>query len=162
MTRTFNVRHLLGRLVTVQGVIFIICLINFIVRGIEVNRLDREMRAYGYVEHWYPGQIMIEPFLLLIAGGLLLFNQWWGLVISLLASVRVVYALGYLPWRAMHYAHDVPMFSSDAMEKLWNVTYKSHLEYPFQVALGLLVFLCAAILLTRVKFRQSPVAAVGG
>jgi hypothetical protein len=162
MMRTFNARGFLRRLVTVQGAIFIVCLINFIVRAIEVNRLDREIRAYGYVEHWYPAQIMIEPFLLLVAGGLLLFNQWWTLLVSLLASARVVYSLGYLPWRSIHYAHDVPMLSSQAMEKLWNVIYKSHLEYPFKVALAMVVFVCACILMARVRFRRMPVVAVGG
>jgi hypothetical protein len=162
MTTTFNARRLLNRLVTAQGLIFIICLANFIVRAIEVERLDREIRAYGYVEHWYPGRIMQDPFLLLIAGALLLFNRWWALLLSLLASVRVVYSLGYLPWVSIHYAHDVPTFSALAMEKLWNVIYRLHLEYPFQVALGLVVFICASGLLTRILVRKRAVATVGG
>ena len=162
MTATSNLRRWLSRLITVQGLIFIMCLINFVVRGIEVDRIDRQIRASGYVEHWYPGLIMLDPFLLLVAGTLLLLNGWWALVLSLLASVRVLYTLGFLPWLAIHRAHDVPMFSSQAMEKLWNVTYKTHLEYPFQVALGLVVFVCASVLLARVAVRQSPVAQVGG
>jgi hypothetical protein len=163
MTHKFKLRRLLRRIATVQGAIFLICLINFIVRGIEVDRLDREIRAYGaYAQHWYPGRIMLDPFLLLVAGALLLFNRWWALLISLLASARVIYSLGYLPWVSMHYAHDVPMFSSQAMEKLWHVIYKSNLEYPFQVGLGLIVFVCASILLTRVIIRRRAVAAAGG
>jgi hypothetical protein len=162
MTIKSKARQLLRSLVTVQGLIFIICLINFIVRGIEVDRLDREIRAYGYVEHWYPGRIMVEPFLLLVAGGLLLFNRWWALLISLLAAARVVYSLGYLPWVSIHYAHEVPMFSSQAMQKLWYVIYQPHPEYPFQVALGAVVFICASVLLTRTAFRKSVLAPVGG
>src|SRR5688572_15635831 len=117
MTRAYNIRRLLSHLITVQGAIFLICLINFIVRGIEVDRLDRKMRTYGYVEHWYPGLIMLDPLLLLVAGALLLINRWWALLVALFSSARVVYNLGYLPWVAIHYAHDVPMFSSQAMEK---------------------------------------------
>ena len=162
MTTTFNARRLLNLLVTAQGLIFVICLVNFIVRAIEVERLDREIRAYGYVEHWYPGQIMVEPFLLLVAGALLLFNRWWALLVAVFASVRVVYSLGYLPWLSIHYAHDVPMFSSQTMEKLWYVVYKLHPEYLFEVALGVAVFICASVLLARVRFRTSAVATVGG
>src|SRR6185503_5872627 len=162
MTIKSKARQILRSLVTVQGLIFIICLINFIVRGIEVDRIDRQMRAYGGGEHWYPGQIMIEPFLLLVAGGLLLFNRWWALLVSLLASARVVYSLGYLPWLSIHYAHDVPMFSSQAMQRLWHVIYQPHPEYPFQVALGGVVFICASVLLTRVALRKPVLAPVGG
>jgi len=162
MRTTFNARRLLNRLVTPQGLIFIICLVNFIVRAIEVDRLDREIRAYGYVEHWYPGRIMVEPFLLLVAGALLLFNRWWARLVAVLASVRVVYSLGYLPWLSIHYAHDVPMFSSQAMEKLWYVVYKLHPECLFEVPLGVAVFICASVLLARVRFRRSAVATVGG
>ena len=162
MTTTFNARRLLNRIVTTQALIFIVCLVNFIARAIEVERLDREIRAYGYVEHWYPGRIMVEPFLLLVAGALLLFNRWWALSVAVLASVRVVYSLGYLPWLSIHYAHDVPLFSSQALAKLWHVVYKLHPEYLFEVALGVAVFICASVLLARIRFRRSAVATVGG
>ena len=95
MTRRFNTRRSLSRLVSVQGAIFVVCLINFIVRAIEVDRIDREIRATGFApEHWSPAQVMIEPFLLLAAGAFLLINRWWALLLSLLASARVIYSLG--------------------------------------------------------------------
>jgi hypothetical protein len=120
------------------------------------------MQAYGYVEHWYPGLMMVEPFLLLVSGVLLLFNRWWSFLLALLASARVIYSLGYLSWTAIHNAHDVPMLSWQAMEKLWYVIYQPRPEYLFEVVLALVIFICAVVLLARVKLSESAITVAGG
>jgi len=76
MTAKLNSQWLLSHFLNVRALIFAVCLGNFIARGVEVDQLDREIRAYGYVEHWYPGLMMVEPFLLLVSGVMLLFNRW--------------------------------------------------------------------------------------
>ena len=162
MKAKLNSQWLLSHFLNVRALIFAVCLGNFIVRGVEVDRLDREIRAYGYVEHWYPGLMMVEPFLLLVSGVMLLFNRWWSFLLALLASARVIYSLGYLSWKAIHNAHDVPMFSWQAMEKLWYVIYQPRPEYLFEVVLGVVVIICALVLLARVKLSQSDITVDGG
>jgi hypothetical protein len=162
MKTKLNSRWIFSHFLNVRGLIFAVCLGNFIVRGVVVDRLDREMRAYGYVEHWYPGLMMVEPLLLLVSGVLLLFNRWWSFLLALLASGRVIYSLGYLSWTAVHNAHDVPMLSWQAMEKLWYVIYQPRPEYLFEVVLGVVVFICAVVLLARVKLFESAMTVAGG
>ncbi len=162
MKTKLNSRLLLSHFLNVRGVIFAVCLGNFIVRCVVVHRLDREMRAYGYVEHWYPGLVMVEPFLLLASGVLLLFNRWWSFLLALLASARVIYSLGYLSWTAIHNAHDVPMLSWQAMEKLWYVIYQPRPEYLFEVVLAVVIFICAVVFLARVKLSESAIPVAGG
>jgi hypothetical protein len=49
MKTKLNPRWLLSHFLNVRGVIFAVCLGNFIVRCVVVHRLDRGMQAYGYV-----------------------------------------------------------------------------------------------------------------
>src|SRR5258705_3067387 len=155
MKAKLNSQWLLSQFLNVRALIFAVCLGNFIVRGVEVDRLDREIRAY--VEHWYPGLMMVDPLLLVVSGVMLLFNGWWSFLLALLASARVIYSLGYLSWKAIHNAHDVPMFSWQAMEKLWYVIYQPRPEYLYEVVLGVVVIICALALLARVKLSQSDI-----
>jgi hypothetical protein len=143
-------------------IIFGICLLNFIVALVNVVRIDREIGASGYiVGHWYPGAVMMEPFLLLVSAISLLINRWWSLLLALLLSGRVVYSLGYLSWTAVHYAHDVPMLSWQAMEKLWYVIYQPRPQYLFEVALATVLLIYAVALLVGMAFsrRAIPLAA---
>lgn len=154
-----NARRLLWWLLNPRTIVFAICLVNFIVSLIDVVQIDRQMRAYAYVEHWYPARVMVEPFLLLAAGIALLSTQWWSLLLAGLASARVIYTLGYLSWTAIHYAHDVPMLSWQAMEKLWYVIYQHRPQYLFEVVLAMVVFIYAVALLVRVMSSRPSVPA---
>ena len=54
------------------------------------------------------------------------------------------------------------MFSWQAMEKLWYVIYQPRPEYPFEVVLGVVVIICALVVLARVKLSQSDITVDGG
>jgi hypothetical protein len=150
-------------LVDPKAIIFGICLVNFVAMLVHVYRVDREIKASGYiVGHWYPGAVMVDPFLLIIAGICLMVNRWWSLPVALLLSVRVVYHLGYLSWIAVHHAHDVPMLSWQAADLLWKVVYQPRPQYLFHVLLAMVVFIHAIGLLTRVRFYRRAVSVAGG
>ena len=149
----------LRHLVDPKSIIFGVCLVNFAVMLIHVYGIDRKIKASGYIAgHWYPGAVMVDPFLLIIAGTCLMVNRWWSLMVALLLSGRVVYSVGYLSWTAVHYAHDVPMLSWQAVDLLWKVIYQPRPQYLFQVVLAIVVFIYAIGLLTRApifKTRRS-------
>ena len=155
---------LLRRLVNPRLVALCVCVVNLIFIIARVVRLEREFNPgpNDYTVGWDPTVILIEPIILLIAAIGLVFNRWWSLLIALLASGRIVYVLGYLSWRAIHFAHDVPMFSRDAFEKLWHVIYQPRPEYLFDVILGLVIFVYAVILLSRFIHPRHRVALAGG
>src|SRR5436309_9551798 len=125
---------MLRRLLNPKTVVLGVCVGNLIFMIARVVRLERDFNPgpNDYTIGWDPTIILIEPIILLIAAVGLLFNRWWSLLIALLASVRILYTLGYLSWRAIHFAHDVPMFSRAAFEKLWYV-YQQRPEYLFDV-----------------------------
>jgi hypothetical protein len=129
----------------------------------RVVRLERDFNPGpdDYTIGWDPTIVLIEPIILLAAVVGLLFNRWWSLLIALLASGRIVYILGYLSWRAIHFAHDVPMFSRDAFEKLWH-QYQLRPEYLFDVILGVVIFAYAVILLWQLIRPQRRMAMTGG
>ena len=118
------------------------------------------MRSYGYVEHWYPGLILVAPLLLLAASVAMLVTRWWSLLLAVLASARVIYTLGYLSWRAVHFAHDVPMLSWRAMEKLWHVVYQPRPQSLFEVILALVILVFSSAALTRLLFTRRVAQAI--
>ena len=126
--------------------LFGLCVLNLLVRVVHVQRVERAAQAafaagyWGYFEHWNPVAVMWGPFLLLVSSLGLLVNRWWSLLFSLVISARVVYLSGYLPWLSVHSAHDVPMFSWQAMEKLWLAVYQPHPQYLFEVIVGGFIF----------------------
>lgn len=97
---------------------------------------------------------MWEPILLFVGVVGLIVNRWWSLSLALLASGRVVYLLGYLSWRAIHFAHDVPMFSWQAAEKLWSVIYQPHPQYFFEVVLAGIIFVYALMVIGKLVFLK--------
>ena len=153
----------LGYLVDPKAIILGICLVNFVAMLIHVYRVDREIEASGYlVGHGYPSAVMTGPFLLIISGICLRVNRWWSLIVAVLLSGRVVYSRGYLSWTAVHYAHDVPMLSWQAVDLLWKLIYQPRPQYLFQVLLAMVVFIYAIVLLTRVGIYRRAVSVVGG
>ncbi len=99
--------------------------------------------------------MMVEPFLLLAAAVGLLINCWWSVLLAMFTSLRVIYLLGYLSWIAVHFAHDVPMFSWQAMEKLWDLIYGPRPQYLFEVALGVVIFAYAVLLSLHFVYSRS-------
>lgn len=163
MNREPYLHRWLRYLVDPKSIIFGICLVNFAAMLVQVYRVDREIKALGYiVGHPNPGAVMVDPFLLIIAGTCLMVNRGWSLIVALLLSGRVVYSLGYLSWTAVHHAHDVPMLSWQALELLWDLIYQPSPQYLIQVAIAMTVFIYAIALFTRARFSRPAVPVVGG
>src|SRR5262245_26607979 len=123
------------RFLNPKAILFGICVLNLLVSLMFVRRVELEREAaraagyWAYSDHWNPLAVMWEPLLLIVAVVGLIVNRRWSLLLALLASGRVVYLLGYLSWRAIHFAHDVPMFSWQAVEKLWWEIYQPRPQY---------------------------------
>jgi hypothetical protein len=164
MTGEAHKHNLLRRLANPRLIILCICLVNLLFMIARVRRMERDFNPgpNDYIVGWDPTVILIEPIILLVASVGLLVNRWWSLLIAVLASGRIVYALGYLSWRAVHFAHDVPMFSRAALEKLWYVIYKPRPEYLVDVAVGLVILVYAVILLLRSAYAKARPALTGG
>jgi len=161
---TGEAHSLFRRLVNPSLVTLCVCVGNLIIMIARVVRLEREFNPgpNDFTVGWNPTVILIEPTVLLIAAIGLVFNRWWSLLIALLASGRIVYDLGYLSWRAVHFAFDVPMFSRGALGKRWYAIYQPRPEYLFDVILGLVIFAYAVILLSRFIHPRHRVALAGG
>jgi hypothetical protein len=155
--------HRLGSFMNLRAIIFVINLLNFVANFIRVRRIDTEIRATGfYPDHWNPTALMIEPFLLLAAAIGLLINRSWGSAVALLASGRVIYTLGYLPWTAVHYAHGVPMFSLEVFAKMWVAVYQPQPQYLLEIALATVIFIYSLMLLVRLAYFKPVLPVPGG
>ena len=140
MTETLNKPPKLALFRKPKVIIFVLCLIAFLVSLNHVAQIDRDIRASGFAPgHWSPGAAMREPSLLLLAALSLLINRWWTVVLATIGSAHVIYALGYQPLRAVHLAQDIPMFSWQAMEKVWYLVYETRTEYLFEIALAFVI-----------------------
>jgi hypothetical protein len=161
-------RKVLAHFLQPKAIIFAVSVINVIWDLRWVRRVELEIQAsrntghWPYPAHWNPVAVMFEPFLLLAAALGLLFNRWWSVLLALLVSGRVIFLLAYLPLRAVHFAHDVPMFSWQGLEKVWYLVYTPQPQYLFEVALGVVIFIYAALVLTRSVYSRSARPTHGG
>jgi hypothetical protein len=152
---SMKLRQILSQSLKPKFILFAGSVINVIWHVTWVRRVELEIQAkigtghWPYPAHWNPAAVMWEPLLLLAAALGLLINRWWSVLIALLASGRVIYLLGLLPLKAVHSAHDVPMFSWRAMQKAWYVVYTPQPQYLFEAALGVVIFLSAALAFVR-------------
>jgi hypothetical protein len=134
-----------------KAILRAVSVINVLWHVTWVRRVELEIQArmdtghWPYPAHWNPIAVMFEPFLLLAAALGLLVNRRWSLLLALLASGRVIYLLGYLPLRAVHFAHDVPMLSWRGLEKVWFLVYTPQPQYLSEAALGVVIFIYAAL-----------------
>ena len=98
--------------------------------------------------------VMLLPGLLLLGAIGLLIDRWWSVLFALVSSTRALYVLGYLPWTAVSFALDIPMFSREALRRVWlDLSTQNRAEF----ILGVVIFLHALILsyrfLRRCRFR---------
>jgi hypothetical protein len=150
-----QIKSTLTFLLRPKAIIFGIALLNFMLSLMYVRQVESDIQArvkegiWPYPAHWNPVAVMHEPSLLLVASISLLIGRWWGYLLAILASGLVIYTLGYSSWTAVSNAHGVPMFSWQALEKLWYVIYEPRPQYLFEVALAAIVFTYAIFLLSR-------------
>jgi hypothetical protein len=134
------------------------------VRSVEAEAKAAIAAGYwGYSEHWNPGNEMSVPFLLLVGVVGLLINRWWSHLLSLVASVPVIYQLGYLPWKSLRFMQDAPpmLFSLRAVEKLWLVIYRPHPQYLAELTIAVVVLAYAVVLLSKLMLARSHRSIVG-
>jgi hypothetical protein len=158
----------LAHFLQTKSIIFLGSVINLLWHLMWVRRVALETQArmasshWPYSAHWNPVAVMFEPSLLLAGGIGLLVNRWWSVWLALLASGRVMYSLGYLPLRAIHFAHDIPILSWHAWEQVWHSVYSAQPQYLFEVGLGVVIFIHAAWGLMRSVYSRSTRPAHGG
>lgn len=160
-------RQVLTQFLKPKLVIFAASVINLLWHLRWVWRVELEIRAAtesGHFPwgHWNPVAVMFEPVLLLVAALGLLFNRWWTVMIAMLASGRVIYRVGYLPFSGVHYAHGDPMFSWGALQKVWSLVYTPQPQYLFESLLGIVIFIYAVVVFLRFLHSQSTIATPGG
>ena len=161
-------RKVLAHFLQPKAIISAVSVINIIWHVTWVRRVELEIEAsmdtghWPYPAHWNPVAVMFEPFLLLAAALGLLINRWWSVLLALLASGRIIYLLGYLPLSAVRFAHDVPTLSRRGFENVWFLVYTPQPQYLIEVALAVVIFIYAALVLTRSVYSRSGRPAPGG
>jgi uncharacterized membrane protein len=138
--------------ITPKVIIFGFALLNFLTVLIYVVRYQQEFAIVS--DHWNPVKVMYEPALLLLAAALLLPEKLWGYLISIVATARVVYVLGYLGLFATSAAHDHSILSSYVLKRWFVVTYESQPQYLLELLLagviaGYVVIRCSRRFLFR-------------
>jgi hypothetical protein len=162
-----TLRRLPAHFLQPKSIIFLVSIINVLwhliwVRRVALEQVSAATGHWPYAAHWNPLAVMFESFLLLAAGTGLLIDRWWTVLLALLASGQVMYLLGYLPLRAVHFAHGVPMLSWRSLEKVWYSVYTPQPQYLFEVALGVVIFIYAALVLTRSVYSRPARPTHGG
>ena len=125
----------------------VISVINVMAMFIRGYVAVLELRNSGFsISHWSPYRA--EAVLLVVAATCLIGKRFWLLLLSILASGRVLYLLSYVRWRGWANAYDVPMFSWLMAEKLLHY-YLDHLEIIFELILASAILICGCVLLRR-------------
>jgi small-conductance mechanosensitive channel len=151
-----------------RAIIFAACILNLLVRAMYVRQVELQAQAaiatgqWPYSEHWNPAAVMLGPMMLLIAALGFLINRWWSLLLATVLSGRVIYLLGYLSLTTVHYAFDVPIFSWQAIEKLWYAIYQPQPQHLFEVMIAAAIFISCISLLGRMTICRSRVPATRG
>jgi hypothetical protein len=138
----------------------VISVVNFVVMLVRGYQAELEMRNSGFfLSEWSPYRG--ESLLLIIAALCLISTRLWILILSIVASGRVLYVLGYLRWRFLaHNAFELPMFTWSTVKKIWPV----YLESPdemFELILAVAVLICGFVMLRRFA-RERLYSAAGG
>ncbi len=156
----YRIKTALLSLLKLKAIILGIALLNFMLSLMYVRQVELESQArlregiWPYPHHWNLLAVMQEPFLLLMSSISLLLGRWWSYSLAILASGRVIYTHGYSSWAAVSAAHDVPMLSGQALEKLWHVVYGPRPQYLFVFTLAAVVFTYTALILCHFVYRK--------
>jgi len=143
-----------------RAIIFGFAVLDFTLNLTYVRQVELEIQArigtgvWPYPAHWYPGAVMFVPLLLLGAAVCLAINHWWSVLLAMFGSGKVVWLLGFRPLMGMHFAHDLPLFGWQALEKLWNSVYEPQPQYLFEVLLGTTICAYALLLLWRFLYSR--------
>jgi hypothetical protein len=132
---------------TAVPILIVISVVNVVAMFIRGYLAELELRNSGFsISHWSPYRA--EPVLLVVAAACLIGKRFWILLLSILASGRVLYLLSYVRWRGLANAYEVPMFSWLMAEKLLH-SYLDHFEIIFELILASAILICACVLIRR-------------
>ena len=105
-----------------------------------------ERKSMEIVGCWDCGWETRQAFYLLVASAGLLISRFWGAAISLLASVKVIYSVGYVTfWNNMAEVRGVWHILKESLR--W--TYQAHPEYFVEILIAALISLYAISFLWR-------------
>lgn len=105
----------------------------------------------------YPGDhtpTIGDPFKLFFAALFLVLNRWWGNLIALLVSGKLIYEYVYLLSVGCSSAHEQPILSQDVFRCWWQVTGYEAPHHLLHLILALLIFSFAAVSLARYVFQR--------
>jgi hypothetical protein len=137
-------KRFLSYLLDLKAVLFGFTLFNFVWMWMRESQIEWQFTDYhGYFENTH------RVFLLLLASFGLLLNRWWGLLVAVVLSGRVIYVLVFRALLSISYAHDVPMFSRFALRNWWWIMYEAQPQYITQIALAAVIFTYSAALLIK-------------
>jgi len=113
--------------------------------------LDNERRVQEIVGCYDCGWNTRQAFFLLIASCSLLLGRFWSAIISLLASVKVIYSIGYVAfWNNIAEVHGSWRILKESLR--W--TYEAHQGYFAEFLLAVIVGSYATSFLWRNIFRR--------
>lgn len=137
-------RLFLKRLIDPKAIIFGFAILHFLAALMYL--IGYQERFPGVSTHWSPVKLMFEPVLLLLAAASLLTGKGWGYLIAIVASGRVIYALGYLGLIAISVAHDHPLVSWYVLRTWLAITYAAQPQYLLELAIAAAIVVYASVL----------------
>jgi hypothetical protein len=100
----------------------------------------------------YPGDhipAVGDPFKLLSAAFFLVLNRWWGNLIALLVSGKLIYEYGYLMLVSCSFMREQPVLSGSVFRCWWQISAFEAPHHLLRFILALLIFSFASASLAR-------------
>ena len=144
---TSRVTYFLRSLVDAKAIIFGVAVLNCLAILTHLTQYKRQFPVPS--DHWNPARIMHEPFLLLLASALLLTRKWWGYLLAIVVSVRVIYVLGYLGLVSIAGGYDYRLLNWRVLKSWLVITYEAQPQYLLELAIAATILTYISILYSR-------------
>ena len=113
----------------------------------------------------YPGDhipAIGDPFKLLFAASFLVLNRWWGNLIALLVSGKMIYEYSYLMMVSCSFMREQPMLSQDVFRCWWQISAYEAPHHLLHLFLALLILSFASASLAQYVFQRWNLLRDGG
>jgi hypothetical protein len=144
----FRIKSLLPYLLRPKAILLGFTLCYYVVGRVSWERLMSSCRPLPC----YPGDhtpVIGDPFKLLFAAFFLVLDRWWGNLIAMLVSGRLIYEYGYLTLLDCSFMRQQPVLSWAAFGCWWHITAFEAPEHLLRIILSLLIFCFAAVSIAR-------------
>lgn len=148
-----RIKSALTYLLKPRAIILGVTLFNYIVDRISWERLMASCQPLPC----YPGDhtpVIGDPFKLLFAAFFLILNKWWGNLIALLVSGKLIYEYGYLMLVNCSFIREQPLLSGSVFRCWWQITAVDAPHHLLHFILALLIFSFAVVSLARYIFQR--------